>query len=48
MSRRETQLRAVSVKTAACSLGPNTEAATAAGNPAAVLRLQHGQRKRWL
>ena len=48
MSRREIRLRAVSVTTAACSLGPNAEAATAAGNPAAVLCLQHGQRKRWL
>ena len=46
MSRRETRLRAVSVTIAACSLGPNAEPATAAGNPAAVLRLQHGQRKR--
>jgi hypothetical protein len=48
MSRRETRLRAVSVSIAACSLGPNAEPTTSAGNSAAVLRLQHGQRKRWL
>jgi hypothetical protein len=46
MSRREIRLRAVSVMTAACSLGPNGEAAIAAGNSAVVFLLQHGQRKR--
>ena len=45
---REIRLRAVSVSTAACSPGPNREAATAAGNSAVVFFLQHGQRKRWL
>jgi hypothetical protein len=46
MSRRETRLRAVSVTTAACNIGPNAYAATSAGSFAAVLRLQHGQRSR--
>jgi hypothetical protein len=48
MSRREIRLRAVSVTTAACSLGPNAEAATAAGSAAAVFRLQPGQASLWV
>jgi len=39
---------AVIVTTAACSLGPNAEAATSSGSAAAVLRLQPGQASRWV
>jgi len=46
MSRRETRLRAVSVTTAACSLGPNADRDTSAGSRAAVLARQRGQRSR--
>ena len=48
MSRREIRLRAVSVTTAACSLGPNAEAATSSGSAAVVFRLQSGQRSLWV